>query len=157
MLGLVTEDIFLLDKKDVQFFLPKVLVNLCQSPPSNATEREAALRVLFFLNLRGNRIDHEWTAKEFGEDAANYAQKSQSDLRRRAEELFGDLTSDQAAAIVEWLDLARSWDVYKEEQVEIASARRYWALLSEKKIGTRKQKKGLPRSGGRSRRERGSA
>jgi len=136
VLAQVAEDIFLLSRQDAHFLLPKILQWLCERHADGTLlEREPALTVLLFVNMATGYTDEDYEMDQqiAGKRAAKYAKKSALYLKKQAEGLFGGFSANQAAAIVDWLEHAKSWKPYQAHQGNITTAQRYWRSIADRR------------------------
>jgi hypothetical protein len=126
-LSFLSQDIFSLNDEDAHFFLPQILIGLCENQPSESARTEEARTIASYLNYAGSKENYDWMASEFGKKAAHYARTSDEYLERYSQDRFAQFSAEQAAAIVEWLKCAMRWNIFKSDQREIEAAISYWS------------------------------
>jgi hypothetical protein len=123
--------LFMLAQDAFEEVFPKVLYDALETHRSDPITGLDAFYIISCLNVLGRTRDHELTRSERGQAEATRSVRSDENLRRARQKMFERFTNQQAQAIYQWLECAKTWSAFELEAEELEEAQRYWRERSQ--------------------------
>jgi hypothetical protein len=123
--------LFMLAQDAFEEVFPKVLYDVLETHASDPISGLDAFYIISCLDVLGRGPDYESTRSDFGETAAAKSLQDDENLLRARKKMFERFTKQQARAIYQWLQCAKTWNAFELELQSLEQAERYWKERAE--------------------------